>query len=172
MRYIGVLLAALTLVPAANGYIRLPALEQIASQTAGRSVEVRCPGDTEWAGDPLSGRAAGYVMWTNGVPQYMVLSPKVCFSLILLTVDPADTQGTKLNPWLTRRDQGEAMLVFAHEAMHMAGVYDEGMAECRALRHLSPLAHAFGVPEREVPVFVGYGYDAHALASPQYRTAC
>ena len=128
MRVLVALLASLTLVPVAAGYTRVPALEQAASEVAGREVEVRCATFPEWWNDPDAQNRIAYTTWvTWTVANYVVLSPTLCTALEVPTA--------------------EALVTLGHEAIHMRGIRDEHTAECHGLASLPRLARFFGATD-------------------------
>ena len=171
MRVLVALLASLTLVPVAAGYTRVPALEQAASEVAGRPVEVRCPSTSEWPATTADPSLRGFTRFKDGAPMFVALRPDVCWTLILLVVDPDGRRGgLRMNPWVGGiAGQGAALLTLAHEAVHMTGLRDEGLTECRALAHLPEIASKFGA---RTTTLVEYAYDAHARLPAPYRTYC
>jgi hypothetical protein len=172
MKVLLVLVAALVLAPSAQAYGVFPLFNQVASEVAGRPVEMRCGYQVDWRPDDPSW--LGYVFWQNGTPQYGAVSPSVCWSLILLAADPENTVASSLSGEnaLAVQGQGQAVLVFAHEAVHLAGVSDEGQTECKAMGYIDLILSRFGVSEaRKVELRLAAKY-AHEAASPQYRTVC
>jgi hypothetical protein len=119
---------ALFLVLDGDGWDELPAAEQArteallsreAARIAGHPVRVRC--DAE-------GRAVGIVQHADGVAEVggddALLTPEICFRLHRLA----------------KGDEGlfaqtaRAIAVLAHEAWHLQGVADEGVANCYAFQ--------------------------------------
>lgn len=173
MRLLLVLAVSLTLVPAAGAWTRLPLLDQVASEIAGRPVEVRCMHQDEWA--PPNPTWLAYT-WFNGdgSPAYVALSPQVCWSLILLAVDPDKKLGAHMLSSGNAKavwEQGSAVLLLAHEAVHMTGVRDESNAECAALSHTDRVILRFGATSRIDQLRTDV-QAAHALAPPEYKRAC
>ena len=173
MRVTWVLLAALVLVPNAGAWTRLPLAEQVASEIAGRPVEVRCYSQSEWP-QSAAPHTSGYVWWQDGTPMYVALSPETCWSLILLAFDPGNTAGAATMSSFNAKavwEEGQAALVLAHEAVHMQGVMDEAVTECRALNYTDLVLQRFGVTTR----MDSLRHDvqmAHAIAPASYRRVC
>ena len=128
MRVLAALLTGLVLVPVASGYTRVPALEEAASEVAGRQVEVRCATFPEWWNDPYAQNAVAYTTFvTWEIANYVVLSPPLCTALEVPTA--------------------EALVTLGHEAIHMRGIRDERTAECHGLASLPRLARFFGATD-------------------------
>jgi hypothetical protein len=129
--------------PARAGDQPHPTLDAAASEVAGRPVTVRCENSqTEWTatvaaipGSPP--RAGGYVHGVDSSVAY--LAPSEC-----LPLHHALSTGYKragIYPLTS------ALLTLAHEAVHLRGIADEGVAECTALPLVPELAvKYFGVP--------------------------
>jgi hypothetical protein len=102
-----------------------------AAQIAGHPVSVRC--DT-------SGRHVGAVQETDGVAQVggtdAWLVPSLCFRLERL-IDHHDSHS--FTP------TGRAIAVLAHEAWHLRGVSDEGLANCYAFQSGVKVGRALGL---------------------------
>ena len=91
---------------------------------------------------------AGHVAWDQ--PEVSHLRRSTCNAFFSWLV------GDKADPSF---DQVEAVHVVVHEAMHVAGQYDEGVAECWAMQSDAEAAELLGAdPE-----------DARALADAYYR---
>jgi hypothetical protein len=174
MKVLLVLMTALILAPAAGAYGRFPLIEQVASEIAGRPVEVRCGYADDWhlmAEDP---NWAGYAQWADGRPVYAALNPIVCWSLMLLAADPDNTVASTLSDGnnIAVSRQGESVLILAHEAVHMAGVWDEGQTECRALNYIDMVIARFGATGERAEMLKRHAEFAHLVAPPAYRSVC
>lgn len=135
-----VLLAAAYRVDRRLSWSSLPAAERAraerrftreASLIAGRPVRVRC--DEDYAFTGVGSDAAGVAFPRRGVA---FLEPGICRTLRRLAFEGAGG---------ARGDAGWAVVVLAHEAMHLRGELDEGRAECFALQAGVRLATRLGV---------------------------
>jgi hypothetical protein len=95
-------------------------LSRQAQRIAGHPVRVRCDS---------SGAHVGVVQETDGVAEVggrnAWLTPSICYRLYRL-IDHRDTQAFSTT--------GRAVAVLAHEAWHLQGVSDEGIANCYAFQ--------------------------------------
>lgn len=173
MRVLVALLAALVLAGPAQAWTRVPVLDQVASEIAGRPVQVQCQHAGEY--QPQVATWTAYTWWTDwNTPAYVALSPRMCWSLLLLAHDPSDREVSRLSAWNNGAvaAQGEAILTLAHEAVHMTGVRDEGVTECRAMGYIDMVMQRFGVPpQRHATLREGVAW-AHRTAPPEYLTVC
>jgi hypothetical protein len=140
---VSTLVLAATVGPARAGNQPHPTLDAVASEVAGRPVTVRCENsEGEWtatvaaiAGSPP--RAGGYVHGVDSTVVY--LAPSEC--LPLHHALSADYKRAGIYPLTS------SLLTLAHEAVHLRGITDEGVAECTALPLVPELAvKYFGVP--------------------------
>lgn len=106
-------------------------LSREASLIAGRAVTVRCDVDYTYTG--IGSDALGVAFIQRGLAY---LHPSSCRALY--EVLQGDRRG--------RDATGEAVLVLAHEAVHLAGERDEGITECRGLQHGVTLGRRLGLP--------------------------
>jgi hypothetical protein len=173
MKVLLALVAALVLAAPANAYGVFPLFNQVASEVAGRPVEVRCGYVDDWR--PMDPTWTAYTWWGSAAdPEYVVLSPQICWSLILLAVDPNNevagslSSGNHSAVWR----QGEAVITLAHEAVHMTGMRDEGQTECRALDYIDLVITRFGVGEARAKDVREAALASHSVQPPAYRTAC
>lgn len=130
--------AVLCAVPIVR-HARLEAeLERVASRLAGRQVSVNC--ETVGAAWLQAHPERGYVRFgADGVPE----------AATTITYDTC----RDLSDWVgsdhadASQDQVIAVHVLTHESMHMAGIADEGRAECAALQRDHLTATLFGAPD-------------------------
>lgn len=106
-------------------------LSREASAIAGRGVTVRCDDDYRFTG--LGSDALGVAFIGRGLA---FLHPDACRTLYDLL------QGDRRERGAT----GEAVLVLAHEAVHLGGERDEGVTECRGLQEGVALGERLGLP--------------------------
>lgn len=110
---------------------------------AGRSVRIRC--DTEYAFTGAGSDTLGVAFPRAGLAY---LDPTICRALRDLSV--GDDRGER---------SIEAVVVLAHEAVHLGGERREGVTECLALQEAVPLAVRLGIDEAR----------AQRLAHAQYE---
>ena len=125
-----------------------PKLSAVATNLAGRVVEVRCWSvadwqrlDQEWRdyrGTGISG-FNGYVHRT--ALERMQLSPRTCAALASFIY--ANARPTDRTP-VQRNRLASALLAFAHEAQHNRGIDEEAVAECRGVQLVRPVARLLG----------------------------
>jgi hypothetical protein len=106
-------------------------LSSEASVVAGRSVRVRCDADYAFTG---AGSDTLGVAFPRAGLAY--LDPTICRSL-----------HDALEGETTGRDGFHAVVVLAHEAVHLRGERREGVTECLALQEAVPLAVRVGIEE-------------------------
>jgi hypothetical protein len=105
-------------------------LSREASVIAARPVTVRC--DAAYAYTGVGSDALGVAFARRGLAY---LHPSACRALHdLLDGDRRDRDPT-----------GEAILVLAHEAVHLAGERDEAVTECKGLQEGVPLGRRLGL---------------------------
>jgi hypothetical protein len=104
-----------------------------AGRIAGRPVTVRCDAGYDYTGSATD--ALGVAFPSRGLA---FLEPRVCRSLADLALE---TRGGR------DEDTAQAVLVLAHEAVHLAGELNEGITECRALQEGVRLGVRLGLPE-------------------------
>jgi hypothetical protein len=106
-------------------------LTREASAIAGKPVTVRCDDGYSYTG--IGSDALGVAFIDRGLA---FLQPSVCRTLHdLVEGDRREREAT-----------GEAILVLAHEAVHLAGERDEGVTECKGLQLGVPLGERLGLP--------------------------
>lgn len=115
-----------------------------ASVIAGRPVTVRC--DEAYAFTGIGTDALGVAFVQRGLA---FLHPDVCRTLHDLL------EGDRR----ARDETGQAVLVLAHEAVHLAGERNEGLTECRGLQEGVALGERLGLP----------GDRAQELMADRYR---
>jgi hypothetical protein len=67
--------------------------------------------------------------------------------------------------------QADALVVLAHEAVHLGGERREGVTECLALQAAVPLAIRFGVPEQRARDLLRSAYEARLAERSAIRAA-
>lgn len=167
MSFAAAAVLALTLPP---GFVLQPQIAKRAALAAGKAVTVSCATNrAAWQSAAVENARGGkdaiaYVDAVGGTA--VSLSPLVCRHLV------NELAGRKVN-WL---DFGAAVHVLAHESEHLAGIEDEGVADCRALAAVPKLARAFGVKKAATLKKVLQGArESHAAAvasSDEYRGPC
>jgi hypothetical protein len=104
-----------------------------AARIAGRPVSVRC--DDVYAYTGVGSDALGVAFPGRALA---FLEPGVCKTLTAVVFDGDRRE---------RAETAEAVLVLAHEAVHLGGERDEGVTECRALQEGVTLGVRLGLPE-------------------------
>jgi len=104
-----------------------------AARIAGRPVSVRC--DDGYAYTGVGSDALGVAFPRRALA---FLEPAVCKTLTAVVFDGDRRE---------RAETAEAVLVLAHEAVHLAGERDEGVTECRALQEGVSLGVRLGLRE-------------------------
>jgi hypothetical protein len=104
-----------------------------AARIAGRPVSVRC--DDGYAYTGVGSDALGVAFPRRALA---FLEPDVCKTLTAVVFDGDRRE---------RAGTAEAVLVLAHEAVHLGGERDEGVTECRALQEGVTLGARLGLPE-------------------------
>ncbi len=119
-------------------------LSREASLIAGKPVIVRCDDGYTYTG--IGSDALGVAFIERGLAY---LQPSVCRALhdVLVEGDRREREAT-----------GEAVLVLAHEAVHLGGERNEGVTECKGLQLGVPLGERLGL-SRDV---------AHRLMADRY----
>jgi hypothetical protein len=162
---------------AAQYPIRFPRLTDLASQIAGKPVDVFCESLAEWSVDPFRPRDVGnrqgaYTAWHFDTPLYAVLSPFVCGHVVLLIADPT---GALTRRWLdpdADERQASALQTFIHESMHLRGDKDEGRVECAAIRAFRSVARSLSVPPKRVARLWTFAWAEHLRLPAEYRSVC
>jgi len=142
-----VIAAALTAVGFARHEDRMreqDRLAAIASDLAGRRIEVRCPSFLAGLVD-THGEAGRVEFDEHGRPADRTdLSPQTCKALRRIErVDFACI--TRGDCGFDEFQAGWAAHTLAHEAFHLRGVKDEGVTECYALQNTAYVAERLGV---------------------------
>lgn len=123
-----------------------PRLSAVATNLAGRSVEARCWSSADWSrldeewrayvGTGLEG-TFGYVR--KSARHRLHIHPRICAQLVALTY-----RNYRPRPGAGREAVANAILTFAHEAQHSAGISSEQTAECYGLQRVRVVARALG----------------------------
>jgi len=138
-------------------------LADAASQLAGRRVEVHC--QTLGEGFVDTDGHLGYVAWgPDGVPEARTtIKRQPCAALDgYLGSGRADPT----------EDEVEAVHVLSHESRHMAGVTDEALAECQAMRRDAAAARLLGASDAQARRLARYYWMVFYPRMPaDYRSA-
>jgi hypothetical protein len=126
-----------------------------AARIAGRSVTLRCDEQYDFTG-------AGSDTLGIAFPQAGIayLDPSICRALRDLVAD--GTAGER---------QGEALVVLAHEAIHLGGERREGVTECLALQAAVPLGVRFGLEGAKARSLIDRQYDERLAERSAIRAA-
>jgi hypothetical protein len=147
-------------------------LGEVASAIAGRDVHVRCPG--------IVGRVLSWDTVEGTVEFDDTGRPADEAKLRVFACDELDAlaEGRRATA-LACAERGEscgddlarAVDVLAHESWHLAGVADEAVAECRAVRALAWTAQRLGAtPEQGRALTARYVATGHQELPDRYRT--
>ena len=126
-----------------------------AALIAHRHVTLRCDEQYDFTG-------AGSDTLGIAFPQAGIayLDPSICRALRDLVAD--GTAGER---------QGEALVVLAHEAIHLGGERREGVTECLALQAAVPLGVRFGLSESKARSLIDRQYDERLAERSVIRAA-
>jgi hypothetical protein len=168
-------LAVVTDVSAARFPLYLPRVTEIASDVAGRPVDIFCEVQEDWEADPVQAVAPdawGYTRFDprTGQPLYAALEPRTCGYLLLLIQDPNERSG--LHGREGYYGEARALLSLLHEANHLRGLRSESAAECRALGLVPAFARALGADRAHVTKLVRLAHRVHGMLSPEYQIGC
>lgn len=132
-------------------------LAAVASEIAGRDVEVHCPGAIERLTD-ISPNAGSVHFGTDGQPgDFMELNTETCSALEDLSGDEAKVS--------------KALHVLVHESWHLAGIQDEAKADCYAFQRVEFAALQLGAIPTDAQALARRAYvDRQETAPAEYRT--
>jgi hypothetical protein len=172
---VGMALALAAAAGAARYPVYVPRITEIASEVAGRSVDVFCEVEDDWAADPVQAVAPdawGYTRFDphTGQALYAALEPRTCGYLLLLIQDPNERSG--LHGREGYHGEARALLSLLHEANHLRGMRSESAAECRALGLVPTFARELGADTRHVAKLVKLARRVHGNLSPEYQIGC
>jgi hypothetical protein len=160
------LLVIIVLVGAPTGWLVLTqrdldtvesGLAAVASEIAGRAVEVHCPGAIERLVD-ISPNAGSVHFGADGQPgNSMELNTQTCLALEDLSGDEAKVS--------------KALHVLVHESWHLAGVQDEAKADCYAFQRVEFAALQLGAEPLRAEALAHRAYvDRQETAPADYRS--
>jgi hypothetical protein len=163
---VSTLLVILVLVGAPGGWLLLKQrdldtvesrLAAVASEIAGRAVEVRCPGAIERLVD-ISPNAGSVHFAADGQPgDFMKLNTATCSALEDVNGDEAKVS--------------KALHVLVHESWHLAGIRDEAKADCYAFQRVEFAALRLGAAPTDAQALARRAYvDRQETAPAEYRT--
>jgi hypothetical protein len=151
-----------------------PLYTRVVERIAGRSVEVRCWSDEDWAersdevaewthGEMRPGDWTAYVSWDR---ERANLSPAICRSLGRWAYErqwPDDRSEVFDFAW--------SLKVLAHEAQHLKGIDDEAKADCYGLQAMAEVATGLGIGEDVARSLADYAWRyIYPRASEEYRS--
>lgn len=133
-------------------------LGAVASEIAGRQVEVRCPSALEELVD-ISPNAGAVHFGADGQPgNHMKLNAETC-SALSNVAHGVDARVSK------------ALHVLAHESWHLAGIQDEAKADCYAFQRVEFAALQLGATPTDAQALARRAYvDRQETAPAEYRT--
>jgi hypothetical protein len=160
------LLVIIVLVGAPTGWLVLTQrnldtvesrLAAVASEIAGRAVEVHCPGAIERLVD-ISPNAGSVHFGADGQPgNSMELNTQTCMALEDLSGDEAKVS--------------KALHVLMHESWHLAGIQDEAKADCYAFQRVEFAALQLGAEPLRAEALAHRAYvDRQETAPADYRS--
>jgi hypothetical protein len=160
---------------AAQYPLYFPRVTEIASEVAGRPVDVFCEVHEDWIADPVQAVAPdawGYTRFdrVTGQPLYAALEPRTCGYLLLLIQDP--NERSRLHGPEGYQGEARALLSLLHEGNHLRGVRSESGAECRALVLVPSVARSLGADRTHVAKLVRLARRVHENLSPEYQIGC
>ena len=126
-----------------------------AARIAGRPVTLRCDEQYDFTG---AGSDTLGIAFPNAGIAY--LDPSICRALRDLVAHRAAGE-----------PQGEALVVLAHEAIHLGGERREGVTECLALQAAVPLGVRFGLGESKARSLIDRQYDERLAERSVIRAA-
>jgi hypothetical protein len=132
-------------------------LAAVASEIAGRAVEVHCPGAIERLVD-ISPNAGSVHFGADGQPgDSMELNTQTCLALEDLSGDEAKVS--------------KALHVLVHESWHLAGIQDEAKADCYAFQRVEFAALQLGAAPADAEALAHRAYvDRQETAPADYRS--
>jgi hypothetical protein len=160
------LLVIIVLVAAPTGWLVLTQrnldtvesrLAAVASEIAGRAVEVHCPGAIERLVD-ISPNAGSVHFGADGQPgNSMELNTQTCLALEDMSGDEAKVS--------------KALHVLVHESWHLAGIQDEAKADCYAFQRVEFAALQLGAEPLHAEALAHRAYvDRQETAPADYRS--
>jgi hypothetical protein len=138
-------------------------LGEVASQIAGRQVEVHCPGTVKKLVD-ISPHAGSVYFDGNGTPaDYTELNDATCSML-----DDFAEGDTGADDALR---VARALHVLAHESIHLSGVRDEAQADCFGFQKAAFIAEELGASPEEAQRYAELAViERSHTAPPEYRS--
>ncbi len=133
-------------------------LGAVASEIAGRVVEVRCPSALEALVD-ISPNAGSVHFGADGRPaDHMELNAETC-SALTNVAHGVDARVSK------------ALHVLSHESWHLAGIVDEAKADCYAFQRVELAALRLGATPVDAEALARRAYEDRQRTAPaEYRT--
>jgi hypothetical protein len=139
-------------------------LAKVASEIAGRNVEVHCPGLLERLVDVSSNAGTVFFDETGRPANFTDLDEETCSTLDRFAEGKT---GLKDETKVAR-----ALHVLAHESSHLAGVRDEAAADCYGLQRTAVVAEDLGATADEAERFARIALAERAVTAPaDYRSA-
>jgi hypothetical protein len=138
-------------------------LADVASDIAGRSVEVHCPGLMQKLVDVSPHSGSVYFDEQGRPADYTELNDETCSTLDRLAEGTTDA-GDSLKV-------ARALHVLAHESFHLVGVRNEAEADCFGLQRVAFTATRLGADPDEAQRLAAIAKTDRALsAPPEYRS--
>lgn len=163
------------------------ALSALASELAGRPVQVRC--ESFWHSIVNVDGNLGHVSFPNGHPaSYTHLTRGMCQELARFRSRPERPELACLarfdwngftgsdNPGATAcseqaNDMAEALVTLTHESMHLRGWADEALAQCYALQEVAFTVERLGGSRREGAEVASYLLSLQGFMPTDYQSS-
>jgi len=143
-------------LPATERAATVSRVESEAAIVAGRPVTIRC--DEQYAFTGAGSDTLGVAFPGSGIAY---LDQGVCRTLHDLVAD-GEVDGERT---------AEALVVLAHEAVHLSGERREGVTECLALQAAVPLAARLGIDDGTARALLARAYDRRLAERSAIRVA-
>jgi hypothetical protein len=143
-------------LPAAERAATVSRVESEAAIVAGRPVTIRC--DEQYAFTGAGSDTLGVAFPGSGIAY---LDQGICRTLHDLVAD-GTVDGERTS---------EALVVLAHEAVHLSGERREGVTECLALQAAVPLAVRLGIDDGTARALLARAYDRRLAERSAIRAA-
>lgn len=141
-------------------------LAAVASDIAGRSVQVRCPGLMQKLVDVSPNSGSVYFDSRGRPADYTELNDETCSTLSSFAEGYSGDGGSLR--------VARALHVLAHESFHLAGVRDEAKADCFGLQRVSFVARQLGAEPAQAERLASIARSDRLVSAPrEYRSpAC
>ena len=139
-------------------------LAKVASEIAGRKVDVHCPGLLERLVDVSSNAGTVFFDDTGRPANFTDLDEETCSTLDRFAEGKTASKD--------EAKVARALHVLAHESSHLAGVRDEAAADCFGLQRTAVVAEDLGATPDEAARLARVALAERAVTAPaEYRSA-